>query len=207
MFFNPIPISKTGSPDKLIWHFDSKGQYTVKSGYQQAIAWRQNLNAADESSVSPSSNFWKINCDAAFKSSKAALGIVVSDSTIFPCYVHGDLSCAEFALYAEIIAIHSACLFASNHGWLNAIVESDSQMAISLSSSEAHPPWRFATLIDDIRLWAKNMHITFSWVKREQIKVAHWVASHAFSTTSRFSWDNTFPHEITSLAMSYLYVP
>ncbi|GJY61372.1 reverse transcriptase [Tanacetum coccineum] len=120
-----IPISKTGSPDKLIWHLDSKGQYIVKSGYHQAIAWRQKLNTA---------------------------GIVVRDSTGSLCYVHGDLSCAESALYAEIIAIHSACLFASNHGWSNAIVESDSHMAISFSSSEAHPPWRFATLIDDIRL-------------------------------------------------------
>ncbi|GKA53039.1 reverse transcriptase, partial [Tanacetum coccineum] len=103
------------------------------------------------------------------------------DSNGSLCYAHGDLSCAEFALYAEIIAIRFACLFASNHGWLNAIVESDSQMAISLSSLEAHPLWRFATLIDDIRLWAKNMHITFSWVKREQNKVAHWVASHTIS--------------------------
>ncbi|GJZ36013.1 hypothetical protein Tco_0581830 [Tanacetum coccineum] len=43
-------------------------------------------------------------------------------------------------------------------------------MDISLSSSEVHPPWRFATFIDDIRLWAKNMHFTFSLVKREQNK-------------------------------------
>ncbi|GJT25179.1 reverse transcriptase [Tanacetum coccineum] len=104
----------------------------------------------------------KINRDAAFKSSKAALSIVVRDSSGSLCYVHCDISCAASALYAEIIAIHSTCLFASNHGWLNAIVESDSQMTISLSSSGAHPPWRFATLIDGIRLWAKNMQITFS---------------------------------------------
>ncbi|GKE39999.1 hypothetical protein Tco_1463404 [Tanacetum coccineum] len=32
-----IPISQTGSSDKLIWHFDPKGQYTVKSGYKQAV--------------------------------------------------------------------------------------------------------------------------------------------------------------------------
>ncbi|GJS38942.1 retrovirus-related pol polyprotein from transposon TNT 1-94 [Tanacetum coccineum] len=79
-------------------------------------------------------------------------------------------------------------------------------MAISLSSLEAHPLCRFATLIDDIRLWAKNIHFTFSWVKREQNKVAHWVASHTYSTASRFSWDNTFPHDFTLLARSDLYV-
>ncbi|GJZ77668.1 hypothetical protein Tco_0642340, partial [Tanacetum coccineum] len=93
----------------------------------------------------------KINCDVAFKSTKVALRIVVRDFTSSLCYVHGDLSCVVSALYAKIITIHSACLFVSNHGWLNAIVESDSQMAISLSSSKVHPPWRFITLIEHIR--------------------------------------------------------
>ena len=29
-----IPISQSGSPDKLVWHFESKGQYTVKTCYK-----------------------------------------------------------------------------------------------------------------------------------------------------------------------------
>ena len=149
----------------------------------------------------------KLNFDAAFKLSKSAFGIAVRDSTGSLRYVHGDLSCAVSPLHAEVIAVHSACSLASSHGWLNAIVESDSQMAISFSSSEACPPWSFAALIDDIRLWAKNMQITFSWVKREQNKVAHWVASHAFCSASGFNWDSSFPCEITSLARSDLYVP
>nr|GEX65595.1 hypothetical protein [Tanacetum cinerariifolium] len=63
-------------------------------------------------------------------------------------------------------------------------INCDAAFKSSKAALEAQPPWRFATLIDEIWLWAKNMHITFSWVKREQNKVTHWVAS-------RFSWDST----------------
>ncbi|GKD48782.1 hypothetical protein Tco_1277758 [Tanacetum coccineum] len=54
-----IPISQTGSSDKLIWHFDPKGQYTVKSGYKQAIALISTFVSIGESSANPSSKFWK----------------------------------------------------------------------------------------------------------------------------------------------------
>nr|GEU52210.1 reverse transcriptase [Tanacetum cinerariifolium] len=53
-----IPISQTGSSDKLIWHFDPKGQYTVKSGYKQAMALMSTSVFIGESSANPSSKFW-----------------------------------------------------------------------------------------------------------------------------------------------------
>nr|GEY14509.1 F-box domain, FBD domain, leucine-rich repeat domain, L domain-like protein [Tanacetum cinerariifolium] len=98
--------------------------------------------------------------------SNAAFGIVVRDSTAY------------------------------NRGWLNAIVESDSQVAISLSSLESPPPWSLAALVDDIRFWAKSMPIPFSWVNRERNQVADWVARYAFSNTLEFSWDVYFPDEL-----------
>ncbi|GJX77036.1 reverse transcriptase [Tanacetum coccineum] len=54
-----IPISRTGSTDKLVWHFDPKGQYTVKSGYKHAIALKSTRDVIGESSANPSSKFWK----------------------------------------------------------------------------------------------------------------------------------------------------
>ncbi|GKE66601.1 reverse transcriptase, partial [Tanacetum coccineum] len=79
----------------------------------------------------------KLNCDAAFKDSSAAFGIVVQDSTGCLCYVLGNRCDAISPIHAEIIAVHSACSLAYNRGWLNAIVESYSQVAISLSSLES----------------------------------------------------------------------
>ncbi|GKB89308.1 F-box domain containing protein [Tanacetum coccineum] len=88
----------------------------------------------------------KLNCDAAFKCSKAAFGIVVRDSTGYLRYVLGKPCHAISPLHAEIIAVHYACSLASDRGWFNATVESDSQLAISLACSEATPPWSLAAL-------------------------------------------------------------
>ena len=60
----------------------------------------------------------KLNCDAAFKLSKDALGIVVRDSTGSLYYVDDDLSCVVSPLHVEIIAVHSAYSLASNNRWL-----------------------------------------------------------------------------------------
>ena len=68
--------------------------------------------------------------------------------------------------------MHYACSLAFNRGWFNVIVESDSQVAISLSFLESPPPLSLAALVDDIRFWAKSMHISFSWVNRERNQVA-----------------------------------
>ncbi|GJZ42300.1 reverse transcriptase [Tanacetum coccineum] len=129
----------------------------------------------------------KLNCDAAFKLSNAAFGIVVRDSTGYLRYVLSNTCHAISPLHVEIIAVHYACSLASDQGWFNATVESDSQLVISLACSESTPPWSIAALVDDIRLWANNMHLSFFFVNRESNQVAHWVARHAFSTTSRFS--------------------
>nr|GEZ82491.1 hypothetical protein [Tanacetum cinerariifolium] len=144
----------------------------------------------------------KLNCDDAFKNLSAAFGIVTCDSTGLLSYSLGNRWHDMFPLHAKIIAVHYACSLAFNHGCFNAIVESDSQIAISLSSLDMPLPWSLADLVDDIRLWAKEMYIRFSWVNRESNKVAHWVARNAFSSTVGFSWDVFFPDELTSLSRS-----
>nr|GEY22863.1 retrotransposable element Tf2 [Tanacetum cinerariifolium] len=107
----------------------------------------------------------KLNCDTAFKNSKAAFGIVVRDSTGYQRYVLGKPCHAIPPLHAKIIAVHYACSLASDRGWFNATMESDSQLAFSLACSEATPPWCLATLVDDIRLWANNMQISLTTVE------------------------------------------
>ncbi|GKA52009.1 zinc finger BED domain-containing protein RICESLEEPER 2 [Tanacetum coccineum] len=117
------------------------------------------LDASSEGTMSPGGPRYphdllvKLNYDAAFKNSNAA-------------YVLGNPFHAISPLHVEIIAVHYACSLASDRGWFNATLESDSQQAISLACSETTPPWCLATLVDDIRLWTNNLQLSFSWVNR-----------------------------------------
>ncbi|GJQ99829.1 reverse transcriptase [Tanacetum coccineum] len=230
-------VAKKGSHPSWIWSsllhdrdLLLQGQYTIKSGYKQAIALISTSVSIGESSANPSSKFWKViwhipvqpkiklflwkaisnsvatkenlfrrNCSPS-QNSSAAFGIVARDCAGLLRYVIGNRCRAVSPLHAEIIAVHFACSLVFNHGWFNAIVESDSQIAISLSSLDTSSPWSLAALVEDIRIWAENMQIRFSWVNRESNQVAHWVAHHAFSSTLGFSWDVSFPDELTSLS-------
>ncbi|GKB67089.1 reverse transcriptase [Tanacetum coccineum] len=48
----------SGAQDNLIWHYDSKGVYTVRSGYHQALNWKKN-GAGHASSSGCPTEFWK----------------------------------------------------------------------------------------------------------------------------------------------------
>ncbi|GJW71976.1 reverse transcriptase [Tanacetum coccineum] len=148
-----VRISQAGSSDKLVWHFDAKGQYNVESGYKQAIL--AETFSGEESSATPPTSLWKliwkihnqpkipppheslvkINCDATYKDTSVAFGIVVRNFVGSLLNVNGNTCFATSPLHAEVIAIHSACRLAYNHGWVDALVKSDSQIAISLSST------------------------------------------------------------------------
>ncbi|GKC53033.1 hypothetical protein Tco_1075778, partial [Tanacetum coccineum] len=59
-FVSQIPISNTGAQDKLVWHYDDKGNYSVRSGYRQALLLKEkDLNHASSSS-SPTGCFDEI---------------------------------------------------------------------------------------------------------------------------------------------------
>ncbi|GJW10420.1 reverse transcriptase [Tanacetum coccineum] len=161
-----ISISQIGSTDKLVWHFDAKGHYTIKSGYKQAIL--AETLSSEELSAAPSTSFWKrlwkiltqpkvklflwkviLNCVPtmenlhkrnSYKEAITAFGIVVHYSIGSFFFIYGNSCFATSPLHAELIAIHSACRVACNYGWVGAIVESDSHIGISLSSTKTIPP-------------------------------------------------------------------
>lgn len=55
-----ILISSTNSRDKIVWHYEPKGNYTVKSGYRQALLQRETFSTLKaSSSFTPNKNFWK----------------------------------------------------------------------------------------------------------------------------------------------------
>ncbi|GJU04927.1 reverse transcriptase [Tanacetum coccineum] len=121
-----------------------------------------------------------------FMNSTAALDVVARDSTCSLIYVDG-MPCSSMShLHAEVLVVHYAGQLAFRRGWSQAIVESDCQTAITLSSTKTITPWNFAGLVNNIRSWSTNLQLSFSWTKRENNKVAHWVARFAYSSALPF---------------------
>ncbi|GJT03061.1 reverse transcriptase [Tanacetum coccineum] len=196
-----IPISKTGTSDKLVWHYEVKGRYTVKSGYHQVLLQHENCsNMMASSSSAPNKSFWKELWNLkTLPRVKAALGVIACDSTGSIHLCSGEKWCASDPLMAEILAIKSACHLAISQGWQNATIESDSKLAVSFASSKADPPWVVAAIVDDIKLWESQLALSFSWVNRACNLAAHHVAKIAFNSHVNFVCDVTFPVEITSI--------
>nr|GEW87381.1 reverse transcriptase [Tanacetum cinerariifolium] len=203
-------VAKRGSHPSWLWSSLLHGRDLLLESVRWHVGNGQSISFWTQKWVPFNNDFYIRSSLGPFdnrsKDSSAAFGIVVRDSTGSLCYVLGNRCHAISLINAEIIAVHFACSLAYNRGWLNAIVESDSQMAISLYSSLESPlPWSLAALVDDIRFWAKSMQISFSWVNRERNQVADWVARYAFSNTLEFSWDVSLPDKLNSLSRSDMY--
>ncbi|GJS09243.1 reverse transcriptase domain-containing protein [Tanacetum coccineum] len=104
----------------------------------------------------------KLNCDASFKNPNVASCIVARSlvGSLITCF--GKKWRCDSALAAELQAIRLACVFAANKGWFNAIIESDSQTAIMLATTENFPPWALLALVMDILYWQSVDHISRS---------------------------------------------
>ena len=107
----------------------------------------------------PTSNLVKLNCDASFKDSSAAIGIVARNCNGSLLLCLGEKCRSESVLAAELSVIRSACILAAINGWNYAIIESDSQAAISLASTEDPPPSALAALVSDIQYWKSQMNL------------------------------------------------
>ena len=152
----------------------------------------------------PTSNIVKLNCDGSFKLNQGAVGIAARncEGSLLLCL--GERWHTSSAIATELIALRSACSLAMTRRWHNAIIESDSQLAISLASSESDPPWSLDAIVGDIKYWASQLNLCFSWIPRTCNRVAHKVAHVALNSDANFIWDVNFPVEITSLMRSDL---
>ncbi|GKF76266.1 ribonuclease H protein, partial [Tanacetum coccineum] len=81
--------------------------------------------------------------------SSVAIGIVARNcnGSLLQCV--GEKCRSESVLAADLSAIRSACILAAANGWNHAIIESDSQSAISLAATEDVPPWALAALVSE----------------------------------------------------------
>nr|GEW36320.1 ribonuclease H protein [Tanacetum cinerariifolium] len=114
-------------------------------------------------------------------------GIVARNSveSLLTCF--GKKWRCDSALAAELQAIRSICALSANKGWLNVIIESDSQTAITLATTENVPHRAVSALIMDIRYWTSYTNLPFLWTLRMCNHVAHHVARITFSLPDSFT--------------------
>nr|GEU84630.1 hypothetical protein [Tanacetum cinerariifolium] len=78
--------------------------------------------------------------------------------------------------------INIVCSLVVMKGWYDAIIESDSQLAIYLASTKCYPSWSLV-VAGDIKAWALYLnYLHFFWTPRTCSRVAHHVAKLAFNT-------------------------
>ncbi|GJY25510.1 ribonuclease H protein [Tanacetum coccineum] len=184
-FISQIPIFST-SLDKIVWHYEPNGNYNVKSDNISGLIVSRVQQLLDMvPSNSERIKFHTSLANIAWQIWKSRNAYVFSD--VRPC---------------PSSTISSACRLALTYGWQNAIVESDCKAAISLASSDVDPPWSLYAIVADIRIWASQLALSFSWVKRECNLASHLVAKIACRSHENFLWDDNFPDVITSVARS-----
>nr|GEU89171.1 reverse transcriptase [Tanacetum cinerariifolium] len=127
----------TSSLDKIVWHYESKGNYTVKLGYRQALVQNEGVSYCVSPEPLP-----KFNASDAFDESQE-----ISLRPIILC--SGEIFSASDPFMVELVAIRSACRLAITYGWHNATVESDSKIALS-PSTEVEPLWDIVAIVNTL---------------------------------------------------------
>ncbi|KAJ4702817.1 Ribonuclease H-like domain containing protein [Melia azedarach] len=192
-----IPLPRVEKEDHLIWHYEKRGEYTVKSGYQVALG----LNFPD--SLSSSSNFtgWlKLNVDAAvYKSNnKAGIGAVIKNSdgkltaaAVKTTSYKGDVEIAE----AEAIIFGVEVALEARLSPI--IIESNSLNIVNMVNKKLHSSSEVCWLISDIQdTLVKNEKFVVSHIPGSCNVVAHNLAKCAFDFDKTMVWLEKIPNSI-----------
>ncbi|KAI8553628.1 hypothetical protein RHMOL_Rhmol05G0030900 [Rhododendron molle] len=149
----------------------------------------------------PENGCFKLNCDATVgkNGEEASAAVVIRDNNGILVNGSAVLTSVSSSLQGELVAIRQACGMISDLGYQNALVESDSQVAIKLSVSELVPPWEVSAVVWDIRKMREDLNIIFGWVKRTANKLAHVVAKKALKGLLPRDWVVLPPNFISSI--------
>jgi len=159
-------LSSRSSPHPLQNHHPPK---TI-----QYIRWR-----------TPARGTVKINCDGAKSPNGASAGFVIRSWTGGLLLAGGRFLEQAPILVAEATAVRDGIIAALDAGFRSIEVEGDNQIVIRAIQGRIEPPWRIASLIEDIRNLSRRCEvILFNHTYREGNRAADWIAKYGSSIRS-----------------------
>ncbi|KAK2635434.1 hypothetical protein Ddye_030226 [Dipteronia dyeriana] len=200
-----LHFSSVGRRDSLIWHYDKRGSFSVKSVYHLAYSLLENSSGSDTGlgvdggdliypSWRPLDNgFFKINTDASIDASRGRVGIgaIIRD--------HEGMvlaSCAQVIqlnyspVLAEAIAILKGLRFAVESGIWPCMIESDAQVVVSMINSDLLPLDEIGLVINDIVDLLRSLpQFKVCFISRKANMAVHCLAKLGLSLESDlFCW-------------------
>lgn len=164
----------------------SQGQTTTRDG--EDSCWQP-----------PHEGSMKVNCDAAVSgTSKVAIATLLRDHKGIIVDGQACLVRASSVLQGEALAVRLASSLLSANRIKEATIESDNQTIIKLCSTENVPPWECATIVDDIMKLSSSALYSFSWVRRNCNRAAHWLATNFLKGGVPLDWVSNPPPALSS---------
>ncbi|GMN49191.1 hypothetical protein TIFTF001_018359 [Ficus carica] len=190
-----IPLGYRSRPDSLVWHYDSKGSYTVKTGYRLAMKLRFKAGGSDGNARCLWwRKVWKAHVPNKAKThacfSKQHLSRQGMNISPLCPLCHVEFETTSRALWycgltkGECLAAREGVLLANALGFQSWIMESN---AINVVKAIRFPALQApeALIIHDIR--DVMIHVTSGNVRyasRQENFVAYFLATFAISLTS-----------------------
>jgi len=134
---------------------------------------------------SPEGGAVKINCDGAKSPNGASAGFVIRSWTGQMLLAGARFIEQAPILVAEATAVRDGLIAALEAGYRRIAVEGDNHVVISAIQAQIKPPWKIATIIQDIRNLSKGCEdISFNHIYREGNMAADWIAKYGSSVRS-----------------------
>ena len=152
--------------------------------FSQSEAFSPEKNAAKW--APPHVGIIKMNVDAAFSQSNAALAIIARDNVGAVVKVWTKIFPLCSPILAETEAILWALHLAAGENWRNIIVESDSKFSIdAILDCSGNTRWTISTKVYDIKCFAMSFSsCLFFWINRSRNSTAHATAKYALACLS-----------------------
>lgn len=152
------------------------------------------LQATPSLWVPPPPGWIKVNVDAAWTCSKAALAVIARDSQGSFCNIWARTSSHRSPLQAEAEALLWAVEIAKREKWCHVCFEGDSKICFdALTSASGSSNWSIHASISNIQSLVQCfISFSFAWVNRRCNSAAHEAARCSLLSSSSFFYNKDF---------------